>query len=72
VLPSTLLCAINTTNKLYSAACYLLLCCWRRLGKRVTGPAVSFTADVLLPTPFFGPCLATYVLIRLLCKVGLL
>lgn len=43
---------------------------WRlpRLGKRVTGPAVSFTADVLLPTPFFGPCLATYVFVRLLCK----
>jgi hypothetical protein len=40
-----------------------------RFGKRVAGPAVSFTADVLLPTSFFGPWLATYILIRLVCKV---
>jgi hypothetical protein len=42
-----------------------------RVGKRVTGPAVSFTADVLLPTPFLGPTLATYLIIMLLIKVNI-
>jgi hypothetical protein len=33
------------------------------------GPAVAFTADVLLPTQFFGPFAATYVVVRILVKV---
>jgi hypothetical protein len=48
--------------------CLALPCC--RIGKRAAGPAVSFTADVLLPTSFFGPALATYVLVLVICKVG--
>jgi hypothetical protein len=36
----------------------------------VAGPAVSFTADVLLPTPFLGPTLAAYLIIMLLIKVN--
>lgn len=42
----------------------------RRIGKRAVGPAVSFTADVLLPTSFFGPALATYVLVLVIIKVS--
>lgn len=38
-------------------------------GKKVAGPAVTFTADVLLPTPFFGPWLATYVVLRIIITV---
>ena len=33
------------------------------------GPAVAFTADVLLPTQFFGPFAATYVVVRIVVKV---
>uniref|UniRef100_A0A383WJT8 UBC core domain-containing protein n=1 Tax=Tetradesmus obliquus TaxID=3088 RepID=A0A383WJT8_TETOB len=32
------------------------------------GPAVAFTADVLLPTQFFGPFAATYVVVRTVVK----
>ncbi|WIA12300.1 hypothetical protein OEZ85_012356 [Tetradesmus obliquus] len=32
------------------------------------GPAMAFTADVLLPTQFFGPFAATYVVVRIVVK----
>lgn len=35
----------------------------------MTGPTVTFVANVLLPSSFFGPLLATYVLVRLISKV---
>lgn len=38
-------------------------------GKKVAGPAVAFTADVLLPTSFFGPWLATYVIVKIVVQV---
>jgi len=46
---------------------------WRApwgIGKKVTGPAVAFTADVLLPTQFYGPYITTYFVLRAIVNVG--
>lgn len=59
---------IDTRHHL--TACHCCAVFAKRIGKRVTGPAVSFTSDVLLPTTFFGPSLAAYILLLVICKVG--